>query len=65
MWEVIIIPLAEGLHVEITDGKTRSSIGWVRYSRLGTIHKFTTFKTSLRRVIQRADDECARLNAAE
>lgn len=65
MWEVLIRPHERGLEVSITDGKLVSIIGRVAWSRWDATGKFKvgTFKRSLRRVIARADAECARVNA--
>lgn len=63
-WEVIIVPVEDGVVVYVFDGKTRSQEGRVAWNRWRSIHKLTGFKRSLRRVVARADAEANRLNGS-
>ncbi len=67
MWETIIVPVPGGVVVYVTDGKTRSLIGRVAWSRWNATGHFKlgTFKHSLRKVLSRAEVELMGLNRRE
>lgn len=46
-----------GVLVQITDGKVNSNIGRVAYNRLDSQFRFRTFKSALKRVLTRAEQE--------
>lgn len=65
MWEIVMTPQRRGILVQLTDGEKKSVVGRVGYSRLFTKYRLRTFKSSLKRVIKRAEREAFRQNVAE